>query len=174
MATRPYLDVHYAARALVLSHKRQLIVLAARVIELADETQSFVLSHDRFASSFQQVLKGDRSIDSLGRAIHHGETGDTFRGHQLGSAAASTIRVDEEIRRHSLFNGVNVWRDWRHQVSDDNDFKRVDAVLSREVVSAAAQLFGEDRTRHEKRCQEIGGDAAQRKRHQCWQAVRDL
>src|ERR1039458_10651199 len=105
MATRPYLDVHYADRALVLSHKRQLIVFAARVIELADEAQSFVLSHDRFASSFQQVLKGDRSIDSLGRAIHHGETGDTFRGHQLGSAAAGAIGV-EELRQHYLNQSV--------------------------------------------------------------------
>src|ERR1035438_9363981 len=55
MTTLPYLGVHYADHALVLSHKRQLIVLASRVIELADEAQSFVLSHDRSASSFQQV-----------------------------------------------------------------------------------------------------------------------
>jgi hypothetical protein len=52
MATRPYLGVHYADHASVLSHKRQLIVLAVRVIEMADEAQSFVLSHDRPASSF--------------------------------------------------------------------------------------------------------------------------
>jgi hypothetical protein len=97
MATRPYLGVHYADRASVLSHKRQLIVLAARVIESADEAQSFVLSHDRPASSFQLVLKRDHSIDSLGRAIHHREAGNTFRGHQLGRAAAGAIRVDEEL-----------------------------------------------------------------------------
>jgi hypothetical protein len=150
MATRPYLGVHHADRALVLSHEHQLIVLAAHVIGLADQARSFVLSHDRPASSFQQVLKGDRSIDSLGRAIHHRETGDTFRGHQLGCTPAGAISVDEELRRHGTRTRADRWRHWRHQVPDDDDFKWVDAVLSREVVSAAAQLFGEDRTRHEK------------------------
>ena len=131
--------------------KQELIVLAARVIELADEAQSFVLSHDRPASSFQQVLKGDRSIDLLRRAVHHRKAGYPFRGHQLGSAAAGAIGVDEELRRHSLFNGVNVWGNWRHQVPDDDDFKRIDPVLPRQVVPATAELFGQDRARHDKR-----------------------
>jgi hypothetical protein len=46
-------------------------VLAALVIEMADKAQPLVLSHDRPAPSFHQVLKGDRSIDSLGLAVHH-------------------------------------------------------------------------------------------------------
>ena len=57
MAGGPYLGVHYADHALVLSRKRQLLVLAARVIELADQAQSFVLSHDHSQSS-QALCRG--------------------------------------------------------------------------------------------------------------------
>ena len=38
---------------LVSSHKQRLNMLAARVLGMADKAQSFVLAHDRSASSFQ-------------------------------------------------------------------------------------------------------------------------
>src|ERR1700730_9068950 len=90
-------------RTSALTASTKLIVLAKRAIEMA-KAQSFALSHDRFASSFQPVLEGCRSIDALGRAVHHREAGNAFGGHQLGCAAAGAIGVDEELRRRSLFN----------------------------------------------------------------------
>jgi hypothetical protein len=49
----------------VSSHQQRLVMLAASVRAMANKAQSFTLSHDRLALSFQQVLKGDRFIDSL-------------------------------------------------------------------------------------------------------------
>ena len=86
------------------SQKMTLFMLAASFPELANQAQAFVLSHNRPASSFQQALKGDRSIDSLGRAVHHWEASNAFCGHQLRCAAACAIGVDEVRRNYDLFN----------------------------------------------------------------------
>jgi hypothetical protein len=62
---------------------------------MADKTQSFVLAHDGSTSSFQQVLKGDRSIDALGRAVHDRKAGNTFVAINSAALQQVQIGVDE-------------------------------------------------------------------------------